>query len=128
MNKTLHNLLRPILALTLCACMLLGFTGCGAGDELRTVTVCAVPHSVFYAPQYVAMNKGFFEEEGLKVELTNGGGTDKVMTAVLAGQAQIGLIDVYKRQVYPRERKCVIDETGEAGGDPRLFWSTGEGL
>ncbi|MGI6116326.1 ABC transporter substrate-binding protein [Luoshenia tenuis] len=92
MNKTLHNLLRPILALTLCACMLLGFTGCGAGDELRTVTVCEVTHSVFYAPQYVAMNKGFFEEEGLKVELTNGGGTDKVMTAVLAGQAQIGLM------------------------------------
>ena len=46
---------------------------------------------MFYAPQYVAMSQGFFEEEGLTIELTNGGGADKVMTAVLTDQSDIGL-------------------------------------
>ena len=58
--------------------------GCGAGQtekELSTVRLNEVTHSVFYAPQYVAMELGFFEEEGLAIELTNGGGADKVMTA-----------------------------------------------
>ena len=50
-----------------------------------------VTHSVFYAPQYVALSQGFFAEEGLQVELTNGGGADKVMTAVVSGQSDIGL-------------------------------------
>lgn len=50
-----------------------------------------VTHSVFYAPQYVAMSQGFFRQEGLEVELTNGGGADKVMTAVVSGQADMGL-------------------------------------
>lgn len=52
--------------------------------------VCEVTHSVFYAPQYAAMELGFFEEEGLTVELTNGGGADKVMSAVLSGDIDIG--------------------------------------
>ena len=49
-----------------------------------------VTHSVFYAPMYVAINEGYFEEQGLSIELTNGGGADKTMTAVLSGQADIG--------------------------------------
>ena len=68
--------------------------GCGAGQtekELSTVRLNEVTHSVFYAPQYVAMELGFFEEEGLAIELTNGGGADKVMTAVVSGQSDIGL-------------------------------------
>ena len=67
--------------------------GCGAGQtekELTTVRLNEVTHSVFYAPQYVAMELGFFEE-GLAIELTNGGGADKVMTAVVSGQSDIGL-------------------------------------
>ena len=48
-------------------------------------------HSVFYAPQYVAMSQGFFAEEGLSVELTVGQGADKVMAAVLSGNVDIGL-------------------------------------
>jgi len=57
---------------------------------LKTVRVNEVTHSVFYAPQYVAIAKGFMEEEGLKVDLTTGQGADKVMTAVLANQSDIG--------------------------------------
>ena len=66
--------------------------GCGAKDTGMTkVRLNEVTHSVFYAPQYVALEKGFFAYEGLDVELTNGGGADKVMTAVVAGQSDIGL-------------------------------------
>ena len=57
---------------------------------LKTIQVNEVTRSVFYAPQYLAMANGFFEEEGLNIELTTGQGADKVMTAVLAGQSDIG--------------------------------------
>lgn len=49
-----------------------------------------VTRSVFYAPQYVAISNGYFEEENLDIEITTGQGADKVMTAVLAGQSDIG--------------------------------------
>ena len=71
--------------------LLLPLAGCGAQTELTRVSVSEVTHSVFYAPQYLAMSLGFFEDEGIQLELTNGGGADKVMTAVLSGQADIGL-------------------------------------
>ena len=58
--------------------------------ELTTLQVNEVTRSVFYAPQYVAIANGYFEEEGLELELTTGQGADKVMTAVLAGQSDIG--------------------------------------
>lgn len=66
-------------------------SGCGKKEEVTKVRLNEVTHSVFYAPMYVALELGLFAEEGLKIELTNGGGADKVMTAVLAGQADIGL-------------------------------------
>ena len=65
---------------------------CACGQKSTSVVrLNEVTHSVFYAPQYVAMSQGFFAEEGLEVELTNGGGADKVMTAVVSGQSDIGL-------------------------------------
>lgn len=82
------------LASILCAVGILASLCCGCGQskqETVTVRLNEVTHSVFYAPQYAAMKLGFFEQEGLNVELTNGGGADKVMTAVLAGQSDIGL-------------------------------------
>lgn len=59
-------------------------------NDLKKISVNEVARSVFYAPQYVAINNGFFKEEGLEIELTTGQGADKVMTAVLAGQSDIG--------------------------------------
>ena len=58
--------------------------------NFTTVKVNEVTRSVFYSPQYVAIALGYFEEKGIKVELTTGQGADKVMTAVLAGQSDIG--------------------------------------
>lgn len=65
-------------------------SGCGSKGLVK-VNLNEVTHSVFYAPQYVAINLGYFKEEGLDISLTNGAGTDKVMTAILSGQADIGL-------------------------------------
>lgn len=60
-------------------------------SDLTTIQLNEVTRSVFYAPQYVAISNGFFEEEGLELEITTGQGADKVMTAILAGQSDIGL-------------------------------------
>lgn len=61
-----------------------------SGEQLQKITVSEVTHSVFYAPQYVAINLGFFKDEGLDIELINSAGADKVMTAVLSNDVQIG--------------------------------------
>lgn len=59
-------------------------------QELKTIQVNEVTRSVFYAPQYVAINNGYFKENGMNIELTTGQGADAVMTAVLANQCDIG--------------------------------------
>lgn len=61
-----------------------------APQALTKLTVSEVTHSVFYAPQYVAINLGFFEKNGIEIELINSQGADKVMAAVLSGQVEIG--------------------------------------
>lgn len=67
--------------------------GCSGGNsETQKIKVAEVTHSVFYAPQYVAMEKGFYGEEGLEVELLNTQGADKTMAALLSGEVQIGLM------------------------------------
>ena len=58
--------------------------------KLQTIQVNEVTRSVFYAPQYVAIHNGYFEENGMEIELTTGQGADAVMTAVLADQCDIG--------------------------------------
>ena len=82
--------MKPFLCGVLAALMLVVLCACGK-QETATVRLSEVTHSVFYAPQYVALELGLFEEEGLAIELTNGGGADKVMTAVVSGGADIGL-------------------------------------
>ena len=62
-----------------------------SNDNLTKVKVAEVTHSVFYAPQYVALEQGYFEDEGLDIELTLTSGADNVMAAVLSGDVNIGL-------------------------------------
>ncbi|MBR1984742.1 MAG: ABC transporter substrate-binding protein [Clostridia bacterium] len=85
------------------------FTGC---KDKNTIRLNEVTHSIFYAPLYVAINKGYFEEEGLKIELTNGGGADSTMTAILSGDADIGLMG-------PEAAIYVV--AGEAQNKPVVF-------
>ena len=59
-------------------------------EDLKNIKVNEVTRSVFYAPQYVAINNGFFEENGIEIELSTGQGADAVMTAVLSNQCDIG--------------------------------------
>ena len=58
-------------------------------NVLTEVTLNEVAHSIFYAPQYVAIEEGYFEEEGIDLTLVTGFGADKVMTALLSGEAEI---------------------------------------
>ena len=67
---------------------LLPLTGCKEEDN-NVIRVNEVTDSFFYAPFYVAIEKGFFKEEGLEIELTNGGGSDVSMTALLSKNADI---------------------------------------
>jgi NitT/TauT family transport system substrate-binding protein len=65
----------------------LSFAAC---QNDKTVRINEVTHSVFYAPLYLADALGYFEDEGFAVEITNGGGADKVMAAILSGETDIG--------------------------------------
>lgn len=61
-------------------------------EALTEVTLNEVAHSIFYAPMYVAIEEGYFAEEGIDLTLVTGFGADKVMTALLSGEAQIGFM------------------------------------
>ena len=60
--------------------------------QLKPVVLNEVAHSIFYAPQYAAIELGYFEDEGLDLTLVNGAGADKVMTALISGDADIGFM------------------------------------
>lgn len=75
----------------LAACFsILPFSSCKEEDGIKKVKVNEVTHSVFYAPLYLAESLGYFKEENIEIELTNGGGADNVMASVLSGDAEIG--------------------------------------
>lgn len=80
--------------LFLLVCMLVIPLGaCGSKKEETTkVRVAEVTRSLFYTPQYVAIEKGFFEEEGLKIDLKTTAGGDKTMTTLLSDGADIALV------------------------------------
>ena len=76
--------------------LLTTLTGCGQAKEadgaLEPVTLNEVAHSIFYAPQYAAIELGYFKDEGISLTLVNGAGADKVMTALISGDADIGFM------------------------------------
>ena len=81
-------------AAAMAAVLALSLAGCSqsTSSDLTPVTLNEVAHSVFYAPQYAAIELGYFEEEGIDLSLVNGGGADKVMTAMISGDADIGFM------------------------------------
>ena len=82
-----------LMALSLVLIMpLTGLAGCNKTEDSIKVNLNEVVHSIFYAPQYVAIEKGFFEEQGLKINLSVGQGADKSMTALIAKEADIALL------------------------------------
>lgn len=134
--------MKKIICVTLVALLLIAFplTLCACGEEKdNVIRLNEVTHSVFYAPQYLAMALGYFEEEGLKIELTNGAGADKTMTALVTGEADIGLMGpepgIY---VYLEGRKDYIVVVGQLtkrdgsflvgrNNEPNFDWSNLEG-
>lgn len=96
MKKSLSR----IVSFAVCFVLILTvFTGC-SNNEKKTdtkekqvnVTLNEVAHSIFYAPMYVSIEQGYFEEEGINLDLVTGFGADKTMTAVLSGEADIGFM------------------------------------
>ena len=87
---------------------------------LTKVKVAEVAHSIFYAPQYVAISKGFFKEAGLDIELTLANGADAVTSSVLSGDVDIGFcgteatIYVYnsKEKDYPMTFAALTNRDG----------------
>lgn len=68
------------------------FAGCGeTASNTNKIVLSEVTHSIFYAPLYIAMNNGYFTDEGIEIELVNGNGSNNVMTALVSGSADIGL-------------------------------------
>lgn len=85
--------LTVLTALTLTAALSLSGTAKEKNvQELQKITLNEVAHSIFYAPQYAAIELGYFEEEGIELELVTGFGADKTMTALLSGEADIGFM------------------------------------
>lgn len=87
------------IAITMVLCLLMVLlTGCGKSQTnagtggLKKVTLNEVAHSIFYAPMYVAIEEGYFKDEGIDLTLITGFGADKTMTAVLTGEADIGFM------------------------------------
>ena len=90
------NIWRKWIGLSLIVVLLLSsLAACqskASGTGLTPVTLNEVAHSIFYAPQYAAIELGYFKDEGIDLTLVNGAGADKVMTALVSGDADIGFM------------------------------------
>lgn len=86
--------------------LLFVLSACSSQEKKTSVDLAEVTRSVFYAPQYVALEKGFFEEEGLDVDLKTTWGGDKTMTALLSGGTDVALVGAETSMyVYGQESK-----------------------
>ena len=86
----MKKILTVILAILLVATLAVSIAACDKKENV--IRLNEVTHSLFYTPQYLAMALGYFEDEGIEVEIVNGAGADNVMTALLTGEADIGLM------------------------------------
>lgn len=84
-----YSLMLVLLVGTFCSC---GKKDIPTSEPLTSITLNEVAHSIFYAPLYVAIEEGYFIEEGIDLTLVTGFGADKTMTAVLTDEAQIGFM------------------------------------
>ena len=86
--------MKKIMACTVALVLLISglATGCKKQNDLVPLTLSEVAHSIFYAPQYVAIELDYFEKEGIDLTLVNAGGADKVMTSLISGDAHIGFM------------------------------------
>ena len=125
----------------ICCAMILSLSfllvGCGSDDN--KIRLNEVTHSIFYAPLYVAINNGYFEDEGIEIELTNGGGADKVMTALVSGEADIGLMgpeaSIYVVKEGTKDEPVVFGQLTKRDGsflmshtaEPNFEWSNLKG-
>ncbi|WP_338030788.1 ABC transporter substrate-binding protein [Cytobacillus citreus] len=78
-------------SLLIISILIIPLAACGK-DEVKNVRIGEVTRSIFYAPQYVAIEKGFFKEQGLNVTLTTTAGGDKTMTALLSDSIDVALV------------------------------------
>lgn len=127
------------LTVALLVSLLTLLTGCSCSKSNSTIRLNEVTHSIFYAPLYVAINEGFFEEEGIEIELTNGGGSNTSMTALISGSADIALLGpetaVYVASQGKEDLPIIFGQLTKRDGsfligrtaDPDFEWSSLEG-
>lgn len=97
----MSSYIKKTIAILLCLILVCSLSGCFSskkdstsvnGNGLKTITLNEVAHSIFYAPQYVAIELGYFKDEGINLDLVTGFGADKVMTSLVSGDADIGFM------------------------------------
>ena len=92
MKHAFKRLTALIMIMVFTCISLIGCTKHTQKNDIRKITLNEVAHSIFYAPQYVAIEKGYFKDEGIDLTLVTGFGADKVMTALISGDADIGFM------------------------------------
>lgn len=90
MKKKIIYSLAIVITFVLACSVLFNFNRQEKKKELKTVRLAEVAHTIFYAPMYVAINNGYFEEEGIKIDLSLANGADKVSASLLSNDADIG--------------------------------------
>ena len=91
MKKTIIYIVIILVIFALACAVLFNFNKkSDDNDELETVRLAEVAHSIFYAPMYVAIEEGYFASVGIDIELSLANGADKVSAAVLSGDADVG--------------------------------------
>lgn len=112
---------KAIIILLTLALLGICFSGCTVKEAtMRHVTLNEVTRSVFYAPLYAAAGLGFFEDEGIDLEIVTGGGSDKSMTALLAGEAEFILVGpetgIYVVNEGSKEHPIIIGQLTKRDG------------